>query len=43
MGYRRAGLFRQCAYKFGRWYNMIWMEKLAGEHQAPAAGQVLQI
>ena len=43
MGYRRAGLFRQCAYKFGRWYNMIWMEKMVGEHQAPAAGQVLQI
>ncbi len=32
MGYRRAGLFRKCGYKFGRWYNMIWMEKIIGEH-----------
>ena len=32
MGYHRVGLFRQCAYKFGRWYSMIWMEKIVGEH-----------
>ena len=25
-------------YKFGRWYDMIWMEKFLGEHTAhPAA------
>ena len=34
MGYRRVGLFRQCAYKFGRWYSMIWMEKIVEEHIA---------
>ena len=34
MGYRRVGVFRQCAYKFGRWYSMTWMEKMIGEHQA---------
>ena len=34
MGYRRVGVFRQCAYKFGRWYSMTWMEKMLGEHQA---------
>lgn len=28
----RAGEFHKCGYKFGRWYNMIWMEKLIGEH-----------
>ena len=33
MGYRRVGVFRQCAYKFGRWYSMTWMEKMIGEHQ----------
>ena len=32
MGYVKAGTFRLCGYKFGRWYNMIWMEKLIGEH-----------
>ena len=33
MGYRLVGTFRLCGYKFGRWYNMIWMEKLIGEHR----------
>lgn len=32
MGYRLVGEFRQCGYKFGRWYNMVWMEKILGEH-----------
>ena len=32
LGYKRVGEFHQCGYKFGRWYNMIWMEKLIGEH-----------
>ncbi len=32
MGYLKIGEFHQCGYKFGRWYNMIWMEKLIGEH-----------
>jgi len=27
MGYREVGVFRDCGYKFGRWYSMIWMEK----------------
>ena len=38
MGYRRIGEFSHCGYKFGRWYNMVWMEKIIGEHDpAPAA------
>ena len=38
LGYRLAGEFRNCRYKFGRWYNMIWMEKHLGPHPAcPAA------
>ncbi|MEY8259309.1 N-acetyltransferase family protein [Oscillospiraceae bacterium 50-60] len=34
MGYRLAGEFRQCGCKFGRWYNMVWMEKHIGLHPA---------
>lgn len=33
MGYTKAGEFHKCGYKFGRWYNMIWMEKMIGEHR----------
>ena len=32
LGYRRVGRFTQCGYKFGRWYDMIWMERLIGDH-----------
>jgi len=32
MGFVRNGLFTHCGYKFGRWYHMIWMEKIIGEH-----------
>ena len=32
MGYRLAGRFQNCGYKFGRWYHMVWMEKIIGEH-----------
>ena len=31
MGYSRVGEFHKCGYKFGRWYNMIWMEKIIGK------------
>ena len=33
MGYTKVGEFHKCGYKFGRWYNMIWMEKIIGEHK----------
>ena len=32
MGYSMVGEFHRCGYKFGTWYNMVWMEKLLGEH-----------
>lgn len=32
LGYRSVGEFYQCGCKFGRWYNMVWMEKHIGEH-----------
>ena len=31
LGFRRIGIFRRCGYKFGRWYDMSWAEKLLGE------------
>ena len=31
MGYVKVGDFHKCGYKFGRLYNMIWMEKIIGE------------
>ena len=33
LGYRRVGLFESCGYKFGRWYDMAWYEKMLGEHK----------
>nr|MCR4895028.1 GNAT family N-acetyltransferase [Eubacteriales bacterium] len=33
MGFTKVGTFHRCGYKFGRWYNMIWMEKLIGDHE----------
>lgn len=32
LGYRPVGEFRQCGYKFGRWYNMAWLERHIGDH-----------
>ena len=32
LGYRLVGEFEKCGYKFGRWYNMVWMEKIIGQH-----------
>lgn len=32
MGFVKVGEFHKCGYKFGRWYNMIWMEKIIGKH-----------
>lgn len=27
LGYKEAGLFPGCGYKFGKWFDMVWMEK----------------
>lgn len=32
LGYREVAHFHQCGYKLGRWYDMIWMEKMLNEH-----------
>lgn len=38
LGYQKVAEFHQCAYKFGTWYNMVWMEKfLSGHPEKPDA------
>jgi phosphinothricin acetyltransferase len=32
LGYKKVAHFHQCGRKFGRWYDVIWMEKIIGEH-----------
>ncbi len=41
MGYRMVGKFHKCGYKFGRWYDMVWMEKMLGAHPASPLPVVL--
>ncbi|HOP11552.1 MAG TPA: N-acetyltransferase family protein [Oscillospiraceae bacterium] len=31
-GYQKVAHFTKCGYKFGNWYDMVWMEKMLGEH-----------
>lgn len=33
LGFSQVGRFHQCGRKFDRWYDMIWMEKIIGEHR----------
>lgn len=32
MGYKKIGEFHKCGYKFGRWYNIVYLEKMLGNH-----------
>lgn len=34
LGFRRVGEFENSGHKFGRWYNLLWMEKSLAEHGA---------
>ncbi len=34
LGFTTVGTFCQCGYKFGIWYNMVWVEKLLAKHPA---------
>lgn len=37
-GYRTVGHFTKCGYKLGQWWDMVWMEKMLGNHpQVPKA------
>ena len=33
MGIELVGKFHKCGCKFGRWYDMVYMEKIIGEHK----------
>ena len=35
LGYEWVGRFHDTGSKFGRWYDMVWMEKLLAPHQTP--------
>jgi phosphinothricin acetyltransferase len=40
MGYKTVGHFTKCGYKFATWYDMVWMEKMIGEHPVPPAAVI---
>lgn len=33
LGYKLVGRFHESGYKFHEWYDMVWMEKMIGEHK----------
>lgn len=33
MGFTRCAHFHKSGYKFGKWYDVIWMEKMLGHHK----------
>ncbi|MBE6113862.1 MAG: N-acetyltransferase [Erysipelotrichaceae bacterium] len=35
LGFKVVGEFHKCGNKFGRWYNMVYLEKCIGEHDVP--------
>ena len=37
LGFSAAGTFHRCGCKFGRWYDMLWMEKCIGAHRPDPA------
>ena len=34
-GFAEIGRFCKCGYKFGRWYDLLWFEKIIAPHEAP--------
>lgn len=34
MGFQLAGRHDRCGYKFGRWFSIVWMDKVIGERTA---------
>jgi len=32
MGFHVCGHFNKCGYKFKKWYDVVWMEKIIGKH-----------
>ena len=33
MGYKTVGRCNKCGYKFGKWYDILYMEKFIGSHE----------
>ncbi len=42
LGYHLVGTFHASGYKFDTWYDMVWMEKMLGEHKSPAEPVILK-
>ncbi len=36
LGFEPVGVFHNCGYKFNRWYDIVWMEKIIGNHITPS-------
>lgn len=36
LGYALCARFHKCGYKFGQWYDVVWMEHMIGRHPTPA-------
>ncbi|RRF92505.1 MAG: N-acetyltransferase [Coriobacteriaceae bacterium] len=36
LGYELCARFHKCGYKFGQWYDVVWMEHMLGSHPTPA-------
>lgn len=36
LGYALCARFARCGYKFGQWYDVVWMERMIGTHPTPA-------
>lgn len=34
LGFEKVAHFHQCGYKLGKWWDMVWMEKIIAPHQA---------
>lgn len=32
MGYTQVARFNKCGFKFNRWYDVVWLEKMLGDH-----------
>ncbi|MGN0037893.1 MAG: GNAT family N-acetyltransferase [Coriobacteriales bacterium] len=40
LGFKKVGVFHQCAYKFDTWYDMCWLEKHIAPHEDGAHPEV---
>lgn len=37
LGFSEVGRFHDSGYKFNQWFDIVWMEKMIGEHNAEPA------